>query len=73
MATVVLLLLQMSEAIHERRKEDRIVTTPLIIRTGLSSHDGDRKTFEEITSTQPPGAPGSVASMLSAIFLSRQS
>ena len=48
--TVVLLLLQISETIHERRKEDRIVTTPLIIRTGLSIHDGDRKTFEEITS-----------------------
>ena len=50
-ATVVLLLLQMSETNHERRKQDRIVTTPLIIRTGLSSHDGNRKTFEKITST----------------------
>jgi hypothetical protein len=35
---------------HERRKEDRIVNTTLIIRTDLPSHDDDRKAFEEITS-----------------------
>jgi hypothetical protein len=43
-------LLQIPETIHERRMEDPIMTTPLIIRTGLPSHDGDRKAFEEITS-----------------------
>jgi hypothetical protein len=37
--------------IHERLKEDRIVTTPQIIRTGYPSEDGDRKSFEHITST----------------------
>jgi len=32
------------------RLEDPQMTTPLIIRIGLPSHDGDRKAFEEITS-----------------------
>jgi hypothetical protein len=49
--TVVLVFLKMSETIHERREEDIIVTTPLIICTGLSSHDGDRNAFVEITTT----------------------
>ena len=45
MVAIVLLLLQIPETIHERRKEGRIMTTTLIIRTGLPRYDDDLKAF----------------------------
>ena len=44
------------------------MTTPLIIRTGLPMHDGDRKASEEITSISAPEALGSGSPMFSALL-----
>jgi hypothetical protein len=45
MVAIVLLLLQIPETIHERRKEDRIMTKTLIIRIGIPRYDDDLKAF----------------------------
>jgi len=40
----------------------------VIFGSGYPSHDGNRKTFEVITSALPPGTLGSVASTLEQII-----
>jgi len=42
-----------------------------IFRNGFPSHRGDRKIFKVITSTQPIGTLGSVASFLTATLYQR--